>query len=133
VDAPASYSETATFGSPQFALSYGAQNATTARSELGLWADKNVWLDQGAALQLYGRAAWTHDFSNSASATALFQTLPGAAFVVYTAKPDPDGALLTAGAKYSLSSGWTVVAKFDSELTGNSSIYSGSGTLRYTW
>ncbi|HXW39964.1 MAG TPA: autotransporter domain-containing protein [Xanthobacteraceae bacterium] len=128
-----SYSETATFGSPAFALSYSAQNAKTTRSELGLWADRFIWLDKGMPVQIYGRAAWTHDFSDTNTATPLFQALPGASFLVTTAKPDPDGALLSAGAKYSFGNGWSVMAKFDGDFTGNSSIYSGSGTLAYIW
>jgi hypothetical protein len=40
---------------------------------------------------------------------------------------------VTAGAKYTLANGWSVLGKFDGDFSGNSSSYSGSGTLRYSW
>jgi len=127
------YSENATSGSPQFALTYAAQNPTDVRSELGAGIDTSVLLNGGDALKLYARAAWTHDSDRNPAATASFQTLPGANFLVYAAKPDADSALVTAGAKYLLGNGWSVVAKFDGDFSGNTSLYAGSGTLRYSW
>jgi Autotransporter beta-domain len=49
-----SYSESATAGSSALALSYGSQNPTDVRSELGSWLDCGVPFDGGALLPLYG-------------------------------------------------------------------------------
>jgi outer membrane autotransporter protein len=127
------YGESASSGSTQFALNYASQTATTERTELGAWLDKSYLLDQGALVTFYGRAAWAHDFNNNATATALFQSLPGSNFVVNGAKPAPDGALLTAGAQYRLANGWSFLAKFDGEFSSTTAIYSGTGMLRKTW
>ena len=43
--------------------------------------DKSFAMSNGM-LTLRGRAAWAHDFNTDRNITALFQTLPGAAFVV---------------------------------------------------
>lgn len=128
-----SYSETATSGSNQFALSYAAQTVTTTRTELGARLDKTYLLDRGTLLTVYSRAAWAHDFGNTASASAIFQTLPASNFTVNGAQPAPDGALLTAGAEYKLASGWSVLAKFDGEFSSTTALYSGTGVIRKVW
>jgi outer membrane autotransporter protein len=127
------YAETATAGSNQFALNVAAQTATTTRTELGAWLDRKMPLQNGALLTLYGRAAWAHDEGNSPSASAIFQALPGANFIVNGAVPARDGALVTGAAQYGLASGWSFLAKFDGEFSSTTSIYSGSGMVRKTW
>lgn len=129
----ASYGENVVSGSPQFSLSYPARYPTDLRTEVGSWFDESVLLDRGSRLQLYARAAWAHDSGDGTGATALFQSLPGASFVVNGAKPDDDGAIVTVGAKYSLIDGWSIMANFDGEFSGNTSIYSGTAILRKTW
>ncbi len=125
--------ETATSGSPQFALNFASQTATSTRTELGAWLDSATLLDRGTLLTLYGRVAWAHDFGNSPTASALFQALPGANFTVNGAVPARDGALATAGAQYRLASGWSFLAKFDGEFSRTTSIYSGTGMLKKVW
>ncbi len=126
------YAEVATAGSNQFALNFAAQTATTTRAELGSWFDR-AFVDRGHLWTVYGRLAWAHDFGNTASATAIFQALPGSNFVVNGATPAADSALVTAGAKYDLMNGWSFLAKFDGEFSSNTSIYSGTGMVRKTW
>lgn len=128
-----SYSESAISGSAQFALTYGGQNPTDFRTELGSWFDTSIAVGSGANLKLYGRAAWVHDTASSASATTLFQSLPGSYFVVNGAQIDADRALLTAGGKYAFSNNWSLQAKFDGEFAGNSTTYAGFATVRYEW
>jgi uncharacterized protein with beta-barrel porin domain len=127
------YSEFASAGSNQFALSFAAQTATTKRTELGAWLDASTRLAGGALLTLYGRAAWAHDSGNTARASAIFQALPGSSFIVNGATPAPDSALVSAGAQYRLTSGWSLAAKLDGEFASGSSIYSGSAVLRKAW
>ena len=127
------YDESATSGSSQFALNYATSSETTTRTELGVRFDSSYLLDRGETLTLYSRAAWVHDFGNSSRASATFQALPGSTFIVNGATPAADGAIVTAGAEYELTSGWSVVAKFDGEFSSTTSIYSGSGTIRKAW
>ncbi len=128
-----SYNESATSGSNQFALNYAAQTVTTTRTELGARFDKKYLFDRGAVLTLFSRAAWAHDFGNTASASAIFQALLASNFIVYGAQPAPNGALVTAGAEYKLASGWSVLAKFDGEFSNTTALYSGSGTIKKVW
>jgi outer membrane autotransporter protein len=127
------YSESATAGSNQFALSFASQTATTTRTEIGTWLDKTTLLGRDARVTLYGRLAWAHDFGDTPSASAIFQALPGSNFVVNGAAPARDGGLVTAGAKYELVGGWSFTTKFDGEFSSTTSIYSGSGMVQKTW
>ncbi len=127
------YGESATSGASQFALNYGSRSVTTTRTELGARFDKSYLLGRGKTLTLYSRAAWAHDFNDSARASANFQVLPDSNFIVNGATPAEDGALVTAGADYKLTSGWSVGAKFGGEFSNTTSVYSGSGTIRKIW
>jgi uncharacterized protein with beta-barrel porin domain len=90
-----------------------------------------VLADKG--VKLYGRLAWAHDFDNEGTSTAFFQSLPGANFLINTAKPAADGALVTAGFEYKLVDGWSVLGKFDGEFSSTTAIFSGTGTIRKVW
>ncbi len=81
-----SYGETATSGSNTFALNYASKNVTATRSELGAKFDKAMPV-QGGVFTLKARAAWAHDWNTDRSATATFQTLPGATFTTNGALP----------------------------------------------
>jgi uncharacterized protein with beta-barrel porin domain len=84
-----------------------------------------------AALALRGRLAWAHDWVSDPTLAAVFQTLPGASFIVNGAVPATDSALVSAGAELRLASGVTLLGKFDGEFASHSSTYAGTGTLRY--
>ena len=127
-----SYSETDTNGGG-FALAYNARTATDTRSELGARFDHLVALYPAAALALRGRLAWAHDWVSDPTLAAVFQTLPGASFIVNGATPAKNSALASAGAEYRLANGFTWLAKFDGEFATHSSTYAGTGTLRYAW
>ncbi len=132
IDLP-SYTEAATSGSNQFALSYASQTANTTRSELGSRFDYAYLLDRYSTLTVYLRAAWAHDFNMTTSATAVFQSLPGSTFIVQAAKPARDGALLTAGAQYKMTNGWSLSAKFDGEFSSTTAVYAGNAMIRKEW
>jgi uncharacterized protein with beta-barrel porin domain len=59
------YAESLVFGSGAFALSYGAQSVTDARTELGFRTDKSFALATGL-LTLRSRFAWAHDLPGAA-------------------------------------------------------------------
>ena len=127
------YAEAAASGSNQFALSYASQAANATRSELGSRFDYTSLINRNAKLTVYMRAAWAHDFGTTTTATALFPSLPGSTFVVNGAKPAPDSALLTAGARYRLVNGWSLSAKFDGEFSSTTAIYAGNAVIRKEW
>jgi outer membrane autotransporter protein len=81
-----SYSET-DLNAGGFALGFNSRNATDTRSELGGRFDRLLLLNPEAALTLRARVAWAHDWISDPSLAALFQTLPGASFIVNGATP----------------------------------------------
>ncbi len=127
-----SYSETDVNGGG-FALAYNSRTGTNTRSELGARFDRVLALYTNAVLSLRARLAWAHDWVSDPTLAAVFQTLPGAGFVVNGAMPAKDSALASAGAEYRLANGLTLLAKFDGEFASRSSTYAGTGTVRYSW
>jgi outer membrane autotransporter protein len=127
------YSESATSGSNQFALSYTGQTVTDTRSELGVWADTRHLLANGSLLVLRGRAAWVHDYNLDSRINAVFQTLPGASFTVNGAAAARDAALTSAVAELRMTNGVTLAGKFDGEFSGRSTTIAGTGMVRYAW
>src|SRR5262249_11752059 len=86
-----------------------------------------------AVLTLRGRLAWAHDWVSDPTLTPVFQTLPGASFIVNGATPAKNSALASAGAELRYANGVSFIAKFDGEFAGHSNTYAGTGTIRYTW
>jgi outer membrane autotransporter protein len=126
------YSETDQMGGG-FGLGFAARTATDTRCELGSRFDKEMVVSPDAVLTLSGRAAWAHDWVSDPTLAASFQALPGASFIVNGAAPAKDSALTSAGAELRYRSGWSLLAKFDGELAGNSQTYAGTGTVQYRW
>ena len=126
------YTETDAFANG-FALAFGSRDATDTRSELGARFDRVLALYPNAVLALRGRLAWAHDWVSDPTLTPVFQSLPGASFIVTGATPAQNSALASAGAELRLANGITLLAKFDGEFASHSSTYAGTGTLRYAW
>jgi outer membrane autotransporter protein len=80
------YSETDLNGGG-FALGYAGRTATDTRSELGARFDRLLALNPNAVLALRARLAWAHDWVSDPTLTPVFQTLPGASFIVNGATP----------------------------------------------
>jgi outer membrane autotransporter protein len=127
-----SYSETDLNGGG-FALAFNSRSATDTRSELGGRFDRLLLLNPDAALTMRARVAWAHDWISDPTLAAVFQTLPGASFIVNGATPAKNSALTSAGAELRLANGVTLLAKFDGEFASHSSTYAGTGTVRYAW
>jgi autotransporter-associated beta strand protein len=126
------YAEQVLAGAGTFALNYAAKDVTASRSELGVRTDKSFVM-QNAILTLRGRAAWAHDFNTDRNITAVFQTLPGASFVVNGAAQAHDSALTTASAEMKWLNGFSLAATFEGEFSDITRSYAGKGTARYTW
>jgi autotransporter-associated beta strand protein len=116
-----------------FALSFNGRDATDTRSELGARFDRVLAVYTNAVLALRGRVAWAHDWVSDATLVPVFQTLPGASFIVNGALPVKDSALVSAGGELRIANGVTLLAKFDGEFAGRSNTYAGTGTFRYRW
>ena len=126
------YAEQVLSGTNAFALNYAARDVTTSRSELGARADKSFAMQDGI-LTLRGRAAWAHNFNTDRGITPVFQTLPGAAFVVNGAAQAHDAALTTASAEMNWLNGWSAAVTFEGEFSHVTRSYAGKGIARYTW
>ena len=110
-----------------FALAFNGRTATDIRSELGGRFDRVLALYPNAVLALRGRLAWAHDWVSDATLTPVFQSLPGASFIVNGATPAQNSALASAGAELRLANGVALLAKFDGEFASHSSTYAGTG------
>ena len=126
------YAEQVLSGAGTFALNYAAKDVTASRSELGVRTDKSLAMEN-AILTLRGRLAWAHDFNTDRNVTALFQTLPGAAFVVNGAAQAHDSALTTASAELKWLNGWSAAATFEGQFSNVTNSYAGKGVMRYSW
>ncbi|MGX1317909.1 uncharacterized protein with beta-barrel porin domain [Bradyrhizobium sp. USDA 377] len=126
------YSEFAVVGNNAFALNYAAKDVTSTRTELGLRADKS-FAAAGGLMTLRGRLAWAHDFNPDRTVGAVFQTLPGAAFVVNGAAQAGDSALTTASVQMNWMNGWSASATFEGEFSNVTRSYAGKGVVRYAW
>jgi uncharacterized protein with beta-barrel porin domain len=131
LDLPA-YAETAPTGAGTFALAYAANGVVAPRSELG-WRGDTALAVADALLMLRGRVAWAHDFNTERSASATFQSLPGASFVVNGARPAANAALTTAEAELRLMGGIGLGATFEGEFSDVTRSYAGKGVVRYAW
>jgi uncharacterized protein with beta-barrel porin domain len=125
-----SYSETTT-GDATYLLAYASKSVTDTHSELGSWFDYR--LTGVAPVTLFARAAWAHDFNTDRSATATFQSLPGASFIVNGASAARDAALASIGARVAMGHGWTLVGQIDGEDGDGWHTVSGNATIRKTW
>jgi uncharacterized protein with beta-barrel porin domain len=63
----------------------------------------------------------------------VFQTLPGAAFVVNGAAQAHDSALTTVSAEFKWLNGWSAAATFEGEFSSVTQSYAGKGVVRYIW
>jgi T5SS/PEP-CTERM-associated repeat protein len=116
-----------------FGLAYDARTGSDTRSELGARFDQVAAASRDAVLTLRGRLAWAHDWVSDPTLAAVFQTLPGANFIVNGAVPAKDAALASAGVELRLLNGVTLLAKFDGEFASHAQTYAGTGSLRWTW
>jgi uncharacterized protein with beta-barrel porin domain len=126
------YAEQVLSGTGTFALNYAAKDVTDPRTELGVRTDRS-YAAQNAILILRSRFAWAHDFNTDRNVAAVFQTLPGAAFVVNGAAQSHDSALTTASVEMRWLNGWSAAATFEGEFSGISQSYAGKGVVRYAW
>lgn len=135
--------EPQTFHAPSFSetdvrggglgLNYGAVDAVDTRSELGARLATSLSLTNGQVMNLWGRAAWAHDFVNGPVLGTSFESLPGVMFTVAGARPAEDTALLSIGSEIRMTSALSLLAKLDGRFADHEQVVSGNATLRYAW
>ncbi|MEI9925284.1 MAG: autotransporter domain-containing protein [Bradyrhizobium sp.] len=126
------YAERALVGTGAFALNYAAKDVTDPRTELGVRTDRSFAMPDGI-LTLRGRFAWAHDFNSDRNISAVFQSLPGASFVVSGAAQAHDSALTTVSLEKKWLNGWSAAATFEGEFSNVTASYAGKGVVRYAW
>ena len=125
------YAESAT-GAGTFAIAYGRQSKTAARTELGLRLDHDLAMGDTVA-RLSGRAAWAINAGSTRSVSGAFQALPGQAFTITGATPDRHAMLVEAGAEFTFASGLAAKLSFDGEFSRNVRSYGARARLSYAW
>jgi outer membrane autotransporter protein len=124
-----------------FALAFKSATVTAIRGELGARFDKGLIIGDGMSLTLRGRAAYAYNIITDPGLLATFQAAlaPGAlgganvGFGV-TGAPLPKGVIIgSAGVELRLGNDWTAISKFDGQFASRAQVYSGTGTLRYSW
>jgi uncharacterized protein with beta-barrel porin domain len=126
------YSEAVLAGANTFALDYSSKSLDASYSELGLRTDSSfAWHD--SLFTVRARAAWTHEFNTDRFATAVFQALPGASFVVNGAIPARDAALLTGSTEVKWRNGLSLSATLEGQFANNFNGYTGKGVFKYVW
>ena len=63
----------------------------------------------------------------------MFQTLPGASFIVSGAAQARDSALTTASAEMKWLNGWSAAGTFEGQFSNVTTSYAGKGIVRYNW
>jgi autotransporter-associated beta strand protein len=126
------YAEQVLSGANTFALNYNARDVTASRSEIGIRTDKSFAM-ANAILTLRGRLAWAHDFNTDRNIMPVFQTLPGASFIVSGAAQAHDSALTTASAEMRWLNGWSAAGTFEGQFSDVTRSYAGKGIVRYSW
>lgn len=116
-----------------FALTYGQQRHSSVRGFLGADFRTRVTIDPHTTLTPFLRIAYVHEFANTRSTSASFQSLPGAAFIVEGARPARDSVVIQTGAELALDPGVAVFAAFAGELSGRGNSYGAQGGLRLSW
>jgi outer membrane autotransporter protein len=127
------FTESSSSGSKLYALNYASHTGSVTRAELGSWLSNNYLLAGDAVAVVFGRAAWAHDWQENLQAAATFLTVPTAGFIVNSAKPASNLAVVTAGTELRLAQGISLMAKFDGELGAGTHTYTGTARVRYSW
>ena len=126
------YGETVGAGANDYALDIAKRDTTTTRTEAGVWLDRTMPVDD-AWLSMRGRVAWVHEQSDTPSANASFQTLPGSSFTVLGAASAANRALVSVGSELRLPNRLSLSSKVDGEFAPGTRSYAASATMRYLW
>ncbi|HUO02133.1 MAG TPA: autotransporter-associated beta strand repeat-containing protein [Rhizomicrobium sp.] len=132
VMAPA-YSETASSGSDNFALSYLSHNTNIPGAELGVRQNANIPLDPNWSLDFTDRLAWRDQITGTWNARAAYANVTGSDFSSYGAEPGKSSALVDLGLALQSHSGFGLDVQLHGALAGNSQTYEEFAGLNFAW
>ena len=124
-----SFSEGGAFGA-SFASGFAGDTASNERGELGFRFDTQQPIGSNMTLAFQGKVTWAHDWFSDYDLSATFLAAP-ISYVATGAAPSHDLALISAGAELRLGNGISLLGKFNTELSGDSTLYAGTTTLTY--
>jgi outer membrane autotransporter protein len=135
-----SFSETDLSGGG-FGLAFQSASVTEARGEVGVRLDNTQSVGEGMTLILRGRAAYAYSYVTDPGLVGTFEAataagaLSGAAvgFGVVGAPLPRSVGLASASSELKLGNNWSLLARFDGQITSGAQFYSGTGTVRYAW
>jgi hypothetical protein len=107
--------------------------ATTISAGGFIFAGSTTGLSANSAFAVAAAPPGAHDFNTDRNVTALFQTLPGASFIVNGAAQAHDSALVTSAAEMKWLNGWSAAAIFEGQFSNVTNSYAGKGVARYSW
>jgi fibronectin-binding autotransporter adhesin len=119
-------------GAGIFAISYGAQTESSARTELGARLEHLIPLDKGG-VKLTGRAAWAYDAETARAVSGAFVALPGQVFTINGARPDRHSVLLDLGIEAAFENGLAAKLSFSGEFSSKAASYGASAKISYRW
>ena len=132
VMAPA-YSETASSGSDNFALSYLSHNTNIPGAELGFRQNANIPLDRNWSLDFTDRLAWRDQLIGTWDTRALYANVAGSDFSSYGADPGRSSALVDFGLALQSYSGFGLDVHLHGAIAGNSQTYEEFAGLNFVW
>ncbi|KAA3448911.1 hypothetical protein C7I87_18900 [Mesorhizobium sp. SARCC-RB16n] len=114
-------------------LSFDHRVITSLPTSLGLQLDTTIGVGNGQSLQVWGRAAWVHEFEPDRSVKPSFQAAPGTSFVIQGASAAEDAVAVNAGLKMNWSSSTSMFAAFDGKFGDGVQAYGGNVGFRVNW
>jgi uncharacterized protein with beta-barrel porin domain len=130
------YTETSTTaaGAPGImGLSFASKAVSSLPLFLGLQADTNMTLWNGMTWLPTARVSWVHEFEPTRDVSAIFLTLPTAAFTVEGPRAARDAARVDLGSKLFLNERVALFGNFIGEFSGRSQTLAGTGGIRVSW
>jgi hypothetical protein len=127
------YSETVAAGSSILGLSYAERTTVSLPTFVGLKLDSQTELENGSRLQMWGSAAWKHEWRTDRSTESAFITAPGYYFVVDGAEPSEDALRVSIGASLTVNHDVSVYGNFEGDFAASGDGYTGTGGIRFSW
>lgn len=111
----------------------GSIDANSLRGLVGSRLQYDRLLDGGRLLPEL-RALWLHEFLDPTSVVnAYFGPIGGGSFAVSGLNLGRDWAIVGAGLRYELASGWNLYGNYDAQVNTQQVFHVGSGGAYYQW
>lgn len=114
-------------------LTFRSNSVDSLISSLGVQLDTQIALPNGQIVTPFARAAWEHEFNPDRSVNASLTASPAASFSPQGAFAVSNAARVNAGLKLDVTGNIGLFAYFDSEFSGQSQSYGGTGGIKISW